>query len=243
MPLSRHHARKRVPNKREKLGEAAIKEFAKNGITHTAITKITKRAGVATGTFYSYYQDKESLFEEVLAEHFAHVIDALEQGRNKLQRGDEYTDVPAQIAAIRGLFDTLIRVNTDNKDLFISWYQYGYGHTKEIDELITNHIRQLEAMSMEDMERSGTISTDDIPVLAQCVISLCLGMSQHIVTTGSPSVEDAVLYVMRFTIGGLAGYIGQGENAVKAAQLLSGFMQMAADKQKAAEKAAQENKE
>ncbi len=240
MPATRTPARKRTPNKRQKLGAAAVKEFAKNGITHTAITKITKRAGVATGTFYSYYQDKESLFEEVLAEHFAHVIDELEQGRNKLQRGDKYTDVPAQIGAIRGLFDTLIRVNTDNKDLFIAWYQYGYGHTKEIDELIRNHLNQLEAMSMDDMERSGTISVDDIPVLAQCVISLCLGMSQHIITTGSPSVEDAVLYVMRFTIGGLADYIGQGENAVKAAQLLSGFMQMSADKQKAEREAAKE---
>lgn len=236
MPVSR----KRIPNKRERLGKAAIKEFAAKGITHTAITKITKRAGVATGTFYSYYQDKESLFEEVLAEHFAHVIDDLEQGRNKLQRGESYTDVPGQIAAIRGLFDTLIRVNTDNKDLFISWYQYGYGHTKEIDELIRGHISRLEEMSADDMARSGTISKNDIPVLAQCVISLCLGMSQHIITTGSPSVDDAVLYVMRFTIGGLAGYIGQGENAVKAAQLLSGFMQMAADKEKAAKAEAEQ---
>lgn len=232
MPVNRPHVRKRIPNKREKLGESAIKEFAKNGITHTAITKITKRAGVATGTFYSYYQDKESLFEEVLAEHFAQVIDLIEQSRSKLQRGDEYTDVPAQIAAIRGLFDALIRVNAENKDLFISWYQYGYGHTKKIDALIKKHISQLEALAIEDMQRSGTISTDDIPILAQCVVSLCLGMSQHIITTGTPSAEDAVLYVMRFTIGGLAGYIGQGENAVKAAQLLSGFMQMAADKEK-----------
>ena len=225
--------RKRIPNKREKLGQAAIKEFAKNGLNHTAISQITKRAGVATGTFYSYYQDKESLFEEVLAEHFANVIDDLEQGRGKLQRGDKYTDVPGQIAAIRNLFDKLIRVNVENKELFTAWYQYGYGHTKEIDELISNHLRQLEALSAEDMERSGTISINDVPILAQCVISLCLGMSQHIVTTGSPSIEDAALYVMRFTVGGLAGFIGKGENTVKAAQLLSGFMQMAADKEKA----------
>lgn len=235
-------SRKRVPNKREKLGKAAIKEFAKNGITHTAISKITKAAGVATGTFYSYYQDKESLFEEVLAEHFAHVIDDLEQGRKKLDHGESLTDVQGQIATIRGLFDTLIRVNTDNKNLFISWYLYGKGHTKEIDALISNHVATLEALAEEDMRRSGTISEDDISVLAQCIISLCLGISKKIATTGSPDVDDAVLYVMRFTIGGLAGYIGQSENAVKAAQLLSGFLQMSADKEKA-EKAASKQDE
>lgn len=225
-------SKKRVSNKRELLRQAAVKEFAKNGITHTAITKITKRAGVATGTFYSYFVDKESLLEEVLAEHFADVIHQLEDGRGKLQRGDEYSDVPGQIAAIRGLFDSLIRLNTDNKDLFITWYRYGFGHTKEIDKLISGHVQRLVDMAIDDMQRSGTISAGDIPVLAQCVISLCHGMSQHILTTGTPTVDDAVLYVMRFTIGGLAGYIGQGENAVKAAQLLSGFMQMANDKEK-----------
>jgi|GEM_PF-2336475 len=224
--------KKRLANKRELLRQAAIKEFAKNGITHTAITKITKRAGVATGTFYSYFVDKETLLEEVLAEHFAHIIAELEERRGKLQRGEKYTDVPGQIAAIRGLFDGLIRSNTDNKDLFITWYRYGFGNTKEIDQLISGHIQQLVDMASDDMARSGTISSDDIPVLSQCVISLCNGMSQHILTTGSLSVDDAVLYVMRFTVGGLAGYIGQGENAVKAAQLLSGFMQMAADKAK-----------
>lgn len=225
-------SKKRVSNKRELIRQAAIKEFAKNGITHTAITKITKRAGVATGTFYSYFVDKESLLEEVLAEHFAHAIHQLEEGRSNLQRGDEYSDVPAQIAAIRGLFDTLIRLNTENKELFISWYRYGFGHTKEIDQLISDHVQRLTDMASDDMRRSGTISDDDIPVLAQCVISLCHGMSQNILTTGTPTVDEAVLYVMRFTIGGLAGYIGQGENSVKAAQLLSGFMQMAADKEK-----------
>lgn len=223
-------SRKRIPNKREKLGKAAIKEFAKNGITHTSISKIAKAAGVATGTFYSYYQDKETLFEEVLAEHFANVVDDLKQGKSKLDHSPSFTDVPGQIAAIRGLFDTLIRVNTDNKHLFIAWYQYGNGHNKDIDALIRNHVAALEALAAEDMRRSGTIAEEDIPVLAQCVISLCLGISKTIVTTGSPNIDDAVLYVMRFTIGGLAGYIGQGENAVKAAQLLSGFMQMAADK-------------
>lgn len=224
--------KKRVANKRELLRQAAIKEFAKNGITHTAITKITKRAGVATGTFYSYFVDKETLLEEVLAEHFAHTIHDLEEKRGKLQRGEKYTDVPAQIAAIRGLFDGLIRTNAENKDLFITWYRYGVGHTKEIDRLISGHVQQLTDMASEDMQRSGTISTDDIPVLSQCVISLCHGMTQHILTTGNLSVDQAVLYVMRFTVGGLAGYIGQGENGVKAAQLLSGFMQMANDRDK-----------
>lgn len=230
--VNRPRTRKRIPNKRERLAEAALVEFAKYGINHTAITKITQRAGVATGTFYSYYQDKESLFEEVLAEHFAHVMDDLLQARSQLQRGDEYSDVPAQIAAIRNLFDTLIRVNVENQDLFVSWYQYGYGHTKEIDELIANHVRSLEELAVEDMQRSGTISEADVPVLAQCVISLCFGMSMQMVKTGGPSVEEAALHIMRFTVGGLAGYIGKGENAVKAAQLLSGFLQLAADKDK-----------
>ena len=45
-----------------KLLEAAAKEFGERGFHEAAITGITARAGVALGTFYTYFESKEELF-------------------------------------------------------------------------------------------------------------------------------------------------------------------------------------
>jgi AcrR family transcriptional regulator len=49
-----------------KLLEAAAKEFGQRGFHEAAITGITQRAGVALGTFYTYFESKEELFRALV---------------------------------------------------------------------------------------------------------------------------------------------------------------------------------
>jgi AcrR family transcriptional regulator len=49
-----------------KLLEAAAKEFGTNGYHDAAITGITQRAGVALGTFYTYFDSKEEVFRALV---------------------------------------------------------------------------------------------------------------------------------------------------------------------------------
>jgi AcrR family transcriptional regulator len=49
-----------------KLLEAAAKEFGQRGYYEAAITGITARAGVALGTFYTYFESKEELFRALV---------------------------------------------------------------------------------------------------------------------------------------------------------------------------------
>ncbi len=49
-----------------KLLEAAAKEFGERGYHDAAITGITARAGVALGTFYTYFESKEELFRALV---------------------------------------------------------------------------------------------------------------------------------------------------------------------------------
>jgi AcrR family transcriptional regulator len=49
-----------------KLLEAAAKEFGERGFHEAAITGITQRAGVALGTFYTYFESKEELFRALV---------------------------------------------------------------------------------------------------------------------------------------------------------------------------------
>lgn len=50
--------------KKQLILEAAIKEFALNGVSNTKIVDIAKRANIGKGTIYEYFKSKESIFLE-----------------------------------------------------------------------------------------------------------------------------------------------------------------------------------
>jgi AcrR family transcriptional regulator len=56
-----------------KLLEAAALEFGQRGFHEAAITGITARAGVALGTFYTYFESKEELFR-ALVRDMSHAV-------------------------------------------------------------------------------------------------------------------------------------------------------------------------
>jgi len=57
-----------APDKRDRILRAAIKVFAKNGFYATRVSEIAKAAGVADGTIYLYFKNKDdvliSIFED-----------------------------------------------------------------------------------------------------------------------------------------------------------------------------------
>lgn len=56
-----------MPAQRARLIAVAYQRFRKLGFRHTGIAEIARDAGVATGTVYRYFKDKEDLFRAVLA--------------------------------------------------------------------------------------------------------------------------------------------------------------------------------
>lgn len=54
--------------KREKILDAAIEEFAERGYQAASISKMVAAAGIAKGSFYQYFADKEDLYRYLLEE-------------------------------------------------------------------------------------------------------------------------------------------------------------------------------
>jgi AcrR family transcriptional regulator len=63
-PLSGRAAR--AAERRQAIIEAALEEFIARGFTATRLDDVAKRAGVAKGTIYLHFKDKESMFEELI---------------------------------------------------------------------------------------------------------------------------------------------------------------------------------
>jgi AcrR family transcriptional regulator len=52
--------------RREAILMAALEEFSASGFAATRLDDVARRAGVAKGTIYLYFSDKESLFQELV---------------------------------------------------------------------------------------------------------------------------------------------------------------------------------
>ncbi len=103
-------ARKRDDDKRRRILDAAVRVFARKGYFGAKVAEIARRAGVADGTIYLYFHNKEdilvSLFNEVMAEH-------IEGAREEIAH---LASAPARLRAIAGRH---LRLFGENRDLAI----------------------------------------------------------------------------------------------------------------------------
>ena len=56
----------RTAERRQAIIDAALEEFISRGFTATRLDDVARRAGVAKGTIYLHFKDKESMFEELI---------------------------------------------------------------------------------------------------------------------------------------------------------------------------------
>src|SRR5437870_13764703 len=66
LPLIKLNRAERAAERRQAIIEAAMEEFIARGFAATRLDDIAKRAGVAKGTIYLHFKDKESMFEELI---------------------------------------------------------------------------------------------------------------------------------------------------------------------------------
>lgn len=86
---SRERGAKAVANAREARGlarretilTAALDEFSARGFEATRLDDVAKRAGIAKGTIYLYFRDKETLFQELVRAMLAPLIAGMEAMR------------------------------------------------------------------------------------------------------------------------------------------------------------------
>jgi AcrR family transcriptional regulator len=96
--------------RREAILNAALEEFSSQGFAAARLDDVAKRAGVAKGTIYLYFADKEALFQELARSMLSPLVGHLE--------GLAKVDVPFPALA-RGLVDVMVRevLGTRRKDI------------------------------------------------------------------------------------------------------------------------------
>jgi TetR/AcrR family transcriptional regulator, fatty acid metabolism regulator protein len=144
-------ARPKTDEKRRRILQAAVRVFARKGYFAARVADVARRAGVADGTIYLYFRNKEdilvSLFDEVMASH----LDRLRQELGR-SRG-----APARLHTIalhhlRGL--------GENKDLAIVFQVELRQSTKFMQRFTASWLQdyfELVGSVIEQGQKEGTL--------------------------------------------------------------------------------------
>jgi AcrR family transcriptional regulator len=90
----------RQAERRETILAAALDEFSARGFAATRLDDIARRAGVAKGTIYLYFRDKEALFQELVRSMLNPIVGSLEAA--------PMADLPARMV-VEAIADIFVR--------------------------------------------------------------------------------------------------------------------------------------
>ena len=182
--------------RRRQLLDAARGQFAEHGYHATSVAHICETAGVGKGVVYWYFESKEQLFLEVLAEAQA----ALCQAQEDASRA-EPDPVRRIEAGIRGTFTWL----EDHRDV-LAVFQVAATDTRFLDALRAGEAAMADQLAehLKEAIVAGRIPDGDPRVLAYAVVGAVEALAHTFL--GRPGAWDQGVAdtAVAFCLGGLA---------------------------------------
>ena len=140
--------------KRRRILDAAVRVFARKGYFGARVSEIAQKAGVADGTVYLYFRDKEdvlsSVFEDVVAEHVA-------RGRKELLH------LPDGASRLRRLAEYHLQLLGGNPDLAVVFQVELRQSTKFMERFTATAFQDYFCLiedTIEQAQREGSVRTD-----------------------------------------------------------------------------------
>ena len=158
---------KKSASRREAILAAALEEFSAHGFEAARLDDMARRAGVAKGTIYLYFKDKEELFQALVRSFISPVVGALEQV--------SHMDAPLP-AVTRQLAELFVReiVETRRKDIIRLIFSEGQRFPKLAEfyyrEVISRALVAVRALLKRALERSE-ISNEALVRFPQLLIA------------------------------------------------------------------------
>jgi AcrR family transcriptional regulator len=180
---------------REKLLRAAEAEFGEKGFHTVGINDITRRAGVALGTFYVYFESKEEIFAAVVRE-------AAEQVTSTVRRAVDGADTAEAklMAFFEARYSYLELIDGLTRTVAIELYP-----------MVEEAISEFEAQGREILEgvlefgaAQGAFDVDDARALALGLMTGMRGMdSMFIMHSADADTIDGLRALLRVFLKGL----------------------------------------
>jgi AcrR family transcriptional regulator len=173
---------------------AARAVFADLGYGAATVRDIVRRTDLATGTFYNYFPDKESVLRAVLAETAVEVRRRLREARadaSSLEEfvGSGYRAYFSFLVEDRASFD-LMRRNAGTLRAMFDEPMLGAGLTELVDDL-------------RDAVQRGALPPLDIDYVAAAMFGAGFEIGVRMLEREPPDVDGATAFVTALFLGGL----------------------------------------
>ncbi len=152
--------------KREEIISAAQKLIIQKGYRKTSVEDITKEAGIAKGSFYTYFKSKDSLMESIFSEKIEELSKGLEDSLKNVQGLDDtikkyiryYLSVSENEAEFILVMMTMMRSIDSIGDVLIKRIEKDKTKKKEeIEEILKKYKDEIDIKDENDIERYSLI--------------------------------------------------------------------------------------
>ncbi len=179
--------------KENRLLDAAYNLFIEKGITATAIDEIVKKAGVAKGTFYLYFKDKEDILEKLILKKSSEIVKkALQEVSSK--------EFPSPVDKFLFFLEYIIDYLSKNRVLFrflkkdFSWVFYK--KITENDQLV--EIKKAKEMFLKNLNTN--YSQEELEMVIFMILELVSSLTYSSIVNSEPAPIEKVKPLLLATI-------------------------------------------
>lgn len=157
-----------ISDKRQAILRAAAKVFAHKGLSQATIQDITREAGVAVGTFYLYFENKDELIQHLIGEIPRVIRSRLDATVNPIYDSFGFFEI------LDLVIDTILHTFTELKDLARIYILAPAMHPcacKEITENMAYYAQRTTQLVIRAIEQ-GEIRPVNPEILAAAIIGM-----------------------------------------------------------------------
>lgn len=192
MPVAAGKREATKAQNRRAILDAAQEIFTEMGYGAASIRDVVRRSGLAAGTFYNYFPDKQSVFEAVLEEHTSELRRRLREARARARDAE---------TIVREGFHTYFSFIVEDRPLF-EMLRRNAGTVRELFETpaLELGIRELR----EDLAAHGALPPSlDLDALAAAMGGVAFELGIRLSEQDAPDVERTVRFASELFIGGM----------------------------------------
>lgn len=179
--------------KENRLLDAAYNLFIEKGITATAIDEIVKKAGVAKGTFYLYFKDKEDILEKLILKKSSEIV---KKALQEVSSREFLSSVDKFLFFLEYIIDYLSK----NKVLFrflkkdFSWVFYK--KITENDQLV--EIKKAKEMFLKNLNTN--YSQEELEMVIFMILELVSSLTYSSIVNSEPAPIEKVKPLLLATV-------------------------------------------
>lgn len=187
-------------DRKESILDAAAKLFSERGYHTTSISHVIERAGISRGTFYLYFDSKETLFLELMDSFIRQIVGAV-------QVVDP--DGPEPEGRIADNLRRVVDVVFDNRHLTLLVFRQSIGINDEVDAKLRRLYGFLQEMvqgALVNGAESGLTRACNAPLVATALIGAMKEVFFRLLVEQSDVEHDreaVTAELLDFGLGGL----------------------------------------